>query len=66
MRILETSRKSPNEMVFIGDSLRDGEKASECGLDFIGKEGMFLKEDFLARFPNASVISQLADLRLMF
>lgn len=53
-------------MVFIGDSLKDGERAKENGIDFIGKEGLFSRADFQNRFPGTPVISCLAELKEMF
>lgn len=57
---------SRKEMVFIGDSLKDGEKALECGIDFIAKEGIFSAKEFKRHFPKAPVISRLAELKEMF
>lgn len=52
--------------VFIGDSIKDGEKAKECDVDFIAKEGLFLASDFKKSFPTAPVISALAELKEIF
>jgi len=64
--ILERWGGNPQEMVFIGDSLKDGEWAFESGVDFIAKEGMFTKEQFQNRFPGIPVISELAQLKEIF
>lgn len=53
-------------LVFIGDSLKDGERAKECGIDFIGKEGIFSRRQFQQQFPGTPVISKLAELKEMF
>ncbi|OGQ71740.1 MAG: hypothetical protein A3F82_01915 [Deltaproteobacteria bacterium RIFCSPLOWO2_12_FULL_44_12] len=64
--ILEKWGGNPNDIVFIGDSLKDGEWAFESGIDFIAKEGMFTKREFQSRFPGIPVISELAQLKEMF
>ena len=64
--ILEQWGGNPYDMVFIGDSLKDGEWAFESGIDFIGKEGLFTKEQFQNRFPGIPVISKLSQLKEMF
>ena len=35
-----------DEIVFCGDSLKDGELARECGIAFVGRLGTFTREDF--------------------
>lgn len=50
------------DIVFIGDSLKDGEKAKDCSIDFVAKAGTFSKKDFLENFPNAAVIQDLNEL----
>ncbi|MBI4125658.1 MAG: HAD family hydrolase [Deltaproteobacteria bacterium] len=54
------------ETVFIGDSLKDGERAEENGIDFIGKVGLFSAKDFQNHFPKAMVISTLVELKVIF
>lgn len=54
------------EMAFVGDSLKDGERAREYGISFIGKEGIFTRAEFNERFPDSLVISSLADLKSMY
>ncbi len=50
-------------ITFVGDSLKDGERASDFGIDFIGKEGTFSRTDFHAAFPQALIITHLAELK---
>jgi phosphoglycolate phosphatase len=50
------------DMTFVGDSLRDGERAADYGIRFVAKEGIFPSEDFLKNFPDAKVISNLSEL----
>jgi len=53
------------EMVFVGDSLKDGERAIDFGVDFIGKRGIFSVEAFNQRFPGVKVINELLELKEM-
>jgi phosphoglycolate phosphatase-like HAD superfamily hydrolase len=51
-----------DEMLFVGDSLHDGEIAEQEGLRFVGVSGTFSKERFALRFPGTPVIERIADL----
>lgn len=64
--IIETLGVDREKIAFIGDSIKDGERAQNFGIDFIGKEGIFTREQFSKSFPDAKVISTLADLKRMF
>lgn len=61
--IMERWGGNPVNMVFVGDSIKDGEWAFESGIDFIAKEGTFTREQFEKRFPNTPIISNLAELK---
>lgn len=50
------------QMVFVGDSLKDGEKAEEYGIHFIGKTGTFTAGKFRERFPGICIIDRLSEL----
>lgn len=54
------------DLVFIGDSIKDGERALENGVDFIGLEGLFKRGEFQEHFPGVPVISKLAELKEIF
>jgi len=54
------------EMLFIGDSLHDGEIALVEGLPFVGVAGTFSKESFLLRFPGKPVVHRFAELLDLF
>ena len=54
------------EMLFIGDSLHDGEIAHVEGLPFVGVAGTFSKESFLLRFPGQPVVHRFAELLGLF
>lgn len=48
--------------VFVGDSIKDGERAEEAGIRFIAKTGLVSMEEFKARFQRIPVVSDLAEL----
>ena len=54
------------EMLFVGDSLHDGEIAHVEGLPFVGVAGTFSKESFLLRFPGLPVVHGFAELLDLF
>lgn len=49
-------------ILFVGDSLKDGELAERCGLRFVGITGTFRAGDFRQRFDDAVVIDRIAEL----
>ena len=54
------------QMLFIGDSLHDGEIANAEGLSFVGVAGTFSKESFLLRFPGQPVVHRFSELLGLF
>ena len=54
------------EMLFVGDSLHDGEIAHVEGLPFVGVAGTFSKESFLLRFPGLPIVHSFAELLDLF
>jgi phosphoglycolate phosphatase-like HAD superfamily hydrolase len=54
------------EMLFIGDSLHDGEIAEREGLPFVGLATTFSPERFALRFPGVPVIRRFAALPELF
>jgi len=54
-----------DEMLFVGDSVNDGFKAEEYGMDFIARAGTFSPDDFL-NVKKAGVISNLLELKKWF
>jgi phosphoglycolate phosphatase-like HAD superfamily hydrolase len=54
------------EMLFVGDSLHDGEIANVEGLPFVGVAGTFSKESFLLRFPGLPIVHGFAELLDLF
>ncbi len=61
--IMRETGSTKDDIAFVGDSLKDGERAGEFGIDFIGKEGIFSGSEFKEQFPDAKVISTLAELK---
>jgi phosphoglycolate phosphatase-like HAD superfamily hydrolase len=53
-------------MVFVGDSLHDGEIAEACHIPFVGLAGTFSREHFALRFPGRPVVKRFADLVDLF
>lgn len=62
-RVLGVDR---SRITFVGDSLKDAERAADYGVDFIGKEGIFSRDEFHAKYPEVPVIRNLAELKMMF
>ncbi len=60
--IQEQTGCTKRELLFVGDSLQDAEKAAEYGVPFIGKLGTFTRNDFLGKFPNIQTVEQLAEI----
>lgn len=54
------------EMLFIGDSLHDGEIAQVEDLAFVGVAGTFSKESFQLRFPGKPVVHRFSELLDLF
>ena len=51
-----------SEMIYVGDSLKDCERAQGSDIIFIGRFGMFSREDFDEISKSKLYISELADL----
>jgi phosphoglycolate phosphatase-like HAD superfamily hydrolase len=51
-----------HEMLFVGDSLHDGEIACLARIPFVGLAGTFAKERFTLRFPGQPVIGRFAEI----
>lgn len=50
------------ELLFVGDSLKDGDLADECGVPFIGRLGTFREADFRQRDAAAVCVPHVAEL----
>jgi phosphoglycolate phosphatase-like HAD superfamily hydrolase len=51
-----------SDMVFVGDSIHDGEVAASEKVRFVGVSGTFARERFQLRFPEAPVVRRIAEL----
>ncbi len=51
-----------DRLVFIGDSLRDGELAEASGVRFVGRTGTFTRREMAARFPAVPVVDSVGEL----
>lgn len=51
-----------SELLFCGDSLKDGERASDSGVAFVGLVGTFSREQFFRRFPGIVTVNDIAEL----
>lgn len=60
--VMEKTKCELDEILFIGDSLLDGEKAMDCKVKFIGKVGTFTKEDFKSKFPKIDTIESIKEI----
>ena len=57
---------APDEMLFVGDSLHDGEIAHQAGVPFAAVATTFSPERFKLRFPHAPVLRRFAALPELF
>jgi len=62
----EAFRVGRDEMMFIGDSLHDGDIATASGIPFVGLAGTFSKDRFALKFPGLPIVSRFADLVDLF
>lgn len=53
---------APSEILFCGDSLKDGELADACNVAFVGRLGTFTLEDFKKRDANAIAVGNVIEL----
>lgn len=61
-RVCELLGVRREQILFVGDSLKDGELARGTGLPFVGRTGTFARERFAEACPGAPVIDDLGDL----
>ena len=57
---------SRQDMIFVGDSLHDGEVAYELGIPFIGRIAIRTREEFLSVFPEILCVDRLTDIVKIF
>jgi phosphoglycolate phosphatase-like HAD superfamily hydrolase len=61
-RALAVFVAAPDELVYVGDSLKDAELAAECGVQFIGRLGTFGEDDFRRRAGTALCVPDVGEL----
>lgn len=61
-RALVAFAVTADQLLFVGDSLKDADLADECGVAFIGRTGTFREKDFLGRDPRARCIADVGHL----
>ena len=50
------------DIIFVGDSVKDAERAKDEGIDFAARLGIFGEDDFKAVLPNAIIVRELTEL----
>ncbi len=60
-RVAEALGAPRDRMLFVGDSLRDGELARETGVGFIARAGTFSRRALETRFPGVPVVESVAE-----
>lgn len=53
---------SPFEILFVGDSVKDGELARGLGLPFVARTGTFTREEFAVKLPGCVCVDKLLEL----
>lgn len=61
-RALATFGVAREELLFVGDSLKDADLADECGVPFVGRLGTFREVDFRRRDAAAVCVPHVAEL----
>ncbi len=60
--VMRSGKISSDNLLFVGDSLKDAEIALDYGIKFVGKAGTFTRRDFLNKYPQIDVIENLMEL----
>ncbi|WP_455141510.1 HAD family hydrolase [Candidatus Hodarchaeum mangrovi] len=64
--ILKKWNLKPFNIIFIGDSLNDARRAKDNKIRFIGRIGLFNKDEFNQIIPNIQLISNLSEILPLF
>lgn len=59
---METFGAGPEQVVFVGDSRKDGLAAQEAGIRFIARTGLLTAEEFSGVLPGVQVIDSLDEM----
>jgi phosphoglycolate phosphatase-like HAD superfamily hydrolase len=65
-RAEQAFRAARGQMLFVGDSLHDGDIAASEGIPFVGVAGTFSRERFALRFPGLPVVSRFSEIADLF
>jgi phosphoglycolate phosphatase len=52
-----------HEILFVGDSLMDAQRAAESGVRFVGRTGTFSSKSFKSAYPGVSTVEKLSELQ---
>ncbi len=55
-----------DDILFVGDSLKDGELAATTGVGFVGRIGTFNADQFAARFTGINTVRCISELTALF
>jgi len=59
---METFGATPDRVVFVGDSLKDGLAAKAAGIRFIARSGLLTAEEFTEALPEVPIIDSLDEM----
>lgn len=63
---MSTFKVARQDLMFVGDSLHDGDIAELEGLRFVGVAGTFSRERFMVKFPKHPVVDRFSDIARLF
>jgi len=66
LHVINELKITKNKMIFVGDSLHDGEVAEELGIPFIGRIAIRTEEEFLLRFPDIFCVNRITQIPELF
>lgn len=66
MHVIRELKITEDKMIFVGDSLHDGEVAQELGIPFIGRIAIRTEDEFLLRFPGILCVKKLTQIPELF
>ncbi|HPA64348.1 MAG TPA: HAD hydrolase-like protein [Spirochaetota bacterium] len=66
LHVVEAFNISRKDMIFVGDSLHDGEVADELEIPFIGRIAIRTREEFLSKFTDILCVDRLGEISDLF
>jgi len=64
--VMRAEQVGPEAIVFVGDSIKDGERALADHVEFVGRTGTFSRSQFQEAFPGSAVVDSLSELKQLF